>query len=78
MRMDNELLEGWVALNYLNDGETRYREYEKAGIPIKDVTPRENGLVNRTAEIKKYLANHPSIRRLLKNRIVLKGKFTGS
>lgn len=35
MRMDNELLSGWVSLNYLTDGETRYWEYEKAGrIPV--------------------------------------------
>lgn len=32
MRMDNELLSGWVSINYLTDGETRYWEYEKAGL----------------------------------------------
>ncbi|MBQ8194672.1 MAG: DUF402 domain-containing protein [Oscillospiraceae bacterium] len=35
MRMDNELLKGWVSLNYLTDGETRYWEYERSGrIPV--------------------------------------------
>ena len=35
MRMDNELLSGWVSIIYLTDGETRYWEYEKAGrIPV--------------------------------------------
>lgn len=32
MYMDNELLKGWVTLNYITDGETRYWEYEKSGI----------------------------------------------
>ena len=32
MRMDNELLKGWVAINYLTDGETRCWEYEKSGV----------------------------------------------
>lgn len=39
--MDNELLKGWVAINYLTDGETRYWEFEKAGsVPVcgKDMT----------------------------------------
>jgi len=35
MHMDNELFKGWVSLNYLTDGETRYWEYEKSGkIPV--------------------------------------------
>jgi len=35
MYMDNELFKGWVSLNYLTDGETRYWEYEKSGkIPV--------------------------------------------
>ncbi len=29
--MDNELLKGYVAINYLTDGETMYWEYEKSG-----------------------------------------------
>lgn len=37
--------------------------FEEAGIPIKDVTPREDGLSCRTEEIKKYLADHPYIKR---------------
>ena len=33
--MDNELLKGWIAINYLTDGETRYWEFEKAGsVPV--------------------------------------------
>ena len=33
--MDNELFKGWVALNYLTDGEERFWEYEKSGrVPI--------------------------------------------
>ena len=31
MYMDNELVKGWVAINYLTDGETRYWNYEKSG-----------------------------------------------
>ena len=35
MHMDNEVFKGWVSLNYLTDGETRYWEYEKSGkIPV--------------------------------------------
>lgn len=35
MYMDNELVKGWVAINYLTDGETRCWEYEKSGkVPI--------------------------------------------
>ena len=35
MHMDNELFKGWVSLNHLTDGETRYWEYEKSGkIPV--------------------------------------------
>jgi len=35
MHMDNELFKGWVSLNYLTDGETRYWEHEKSGkIPV--------------------------------------------
>lgn len=35
MHMDNELFAGWVSLNYLTDGETRFWEYEKSGkIPV--------------------------------------------
>lgn len=35
LHMDNELFKGWVSLNYLTDGETRYWEYEKSGkIPV--------------------------------------------
>ena len=35
IHMDNELFKGWVSLNYLTDGETRYWEYEKSGkIPV--------------------------------------------
>lgn len=35
MHMDNELFNGWVSINYLTDGETRYWEYEKSGkIPV--------------------------------------------
>ncbi len=29
--MDNELIKGWVAINYLTDGETLFWEFEKAG-----------------------------------------------
>ncbi len=39
--MNNSLLKGWVAINYITDGETRFWEYEKSGsIPIcgKDMT----------------------------------------
>ncbi len=33
--MDNELFKGWVAINYLTDGETRYWKYEKSGsVPV--------------------------------------------
>lgn len=33
--MDNDLLKGWVSINYLTDGETRYWDYEKAGrVPV--------------------------------------------
>ena len=35
MHMDNKLFKGWVSLNYLTDGETRYWEYEKSGkVPV--------------------------------------------
>lgn len=35
MLMDNGLFKGWVSLNYLTDGETRYWEYEKSGkVPV--------------------------------------------
>ena len=35
MHMDNELFKGWVSLNFLTDGETRFWEYEKSGkIPV--------------------------------------------
>lgn len=35
MYMDNELFKGWVSLNFLTDGETRFWEYEKSGkIPV--------------------------------------------
>ena len=35
MHMDNELLKGWVSINYLTDGETRFWEYEKSGsVPV--------------------------------------------
>ena len=35
MHMDNELFKGWVSLNYLTDGETRFWEYEKSGkVPV--------------------------------------------
>lgn len=35
MHMDNELFKGWVALNYLTDGEERFWEYEKSGrVPV--------------------------------------------
>lgn len=35
MYMDNELLKGWVAINYLTDGETRCWNYEKSGeVPV--------------------------------------------
>jgi len=35
MYMDNELLKGWVAINYLTDGETRCWKYEKSGeVPV--------------------------------------------
>lgn len=35
MHMDNEVFKGWVSLNYLTDGETRYWEYKKSGkIPV--------------------------------------------
>lgn len=35
MHMDNDLVKGWVSINYLTDGETRYWEYEKAGkVPV--------------------------------------------
>jgi len=35
MYMDNELLKGWVSINYLTDGETRFWEYEKSGaVPV--------------------------------------------
>ncbi len=39
--IDNELFKGWVAINYLTDGETRFWEYEKSGpVPVcgKDMT----------------------------------------
>ncbi len=39
------------------------KTFEEAGIPIKDVTPWEDSLSNRTAEVKKYLAEHPYIKR---------------
>ncbi len=39
------------------------KTFEEAGIPIKDVTPWEESLPNRTAEIKKYLADNPHIKR---------------
>lgn len=39
------------------------KTFEEAGIPIKDVTPWEDGLTCRTEEIKKYLADHPYIKR---------------
>ncbi len=33
--MDNELLKGWVAINYLNDGETMFWNFEKGGsVPV--------------------------------------------
>ena len=35
MHMDNELLKGWVSINYLTDGEERFWEYEKSGkVPV--------------------------------------------
>ncbi len=35
MYMDNELVKGWVAINYLTDGETRCWNYEKSGeVPV--------------------------------------------
>lgn len=35
MYMDNELLKGWVSINYLTDGEERFWEYEKSGaVPV--------------------------------------------
>lgn len=35
MYMDNEFLKGWVAINYLTDGEIRYWNYEKSGeVPV--------------------------------------------
>lgn len=35
MHMDNELLKGWVSINYLTDGEKRFWEYEKSGsVPV--------------------------------------------
>ncbi len=35
MYMDNELLKGWVSINYLTDGEKRFWKYEKSGsVPI--------------------------------------------
>ena len=35
MYMDNELVKGWVAINYLTDGETRCWKYEKSGeVPV--------------------------------------------
>lgn len=35
MYMDNELLKGWVAINYLTDGETRCWNCEKSGeVPV--------------------------------------------
>lgn len=35
MHMDNELFKGWVSINYLTDGETRFWEYAKSGkIPV--------------------------------------------
>ncbi len=30
--MDNELFKGWVAVNYITDGEERFWEYEKSGL----------------------------------------------
>lgn len=50
------------------NGHIRHWDYlvetfEEAGIPIKDVTPWEDGLTCRTEEIKKYLADHPYIKR---------------
>lgn len=33
--MDNELIKGWVAINYLTDGETRFWKFEKSGsVPV--------------------------------------------
>lgn len=33
--MDNELIKGWVVINYLTDGEKRFWEFEKAGsVPV--------------------------------------------
>jgi len=33
--MDNELIKGWVTINYLTDGEQRFWEFEKAGsVPV--------------------------------------------
>ncbi len=35
MYMDNELLKGWVSINYLTDGEKRFWKYEKSGsVPV--------------------------------------------
>ena len=31
MYMNNELIKGWVSVNYLTDGENRFWEYEKSG-----------------------------------------------
>lgn len=40
IHMDNDLFKGWVAINYLTDGEIRYWNFEKAGsVPVagKDI-----------------------------------------
>lgn len=35
MYMDNELLKGWVSINYLTDGEKRFWQYERSGpVPV--------------------------------------------
>ena len=37
--------------------------FEKAEIQIKDVTPWDDNITNRTGEIKRYLEEHPRIKR---------------
>lgn len=39
------------------------KTFEKAEIHIQDITPWDDGIANRTGEIKRYLEEHPSIKR---------------
>ncbi len=39
------------------------KTFEKADIHIKDITPWDDSIADRTGEIKKYLKEHPCIKR---------------